>query len=310
MTLEKKQIKESLKEKEEKKVIETVRVKEAEPSAALEKSKTAPEAVEVAYVKGRLLGKNALVTGGSVGIGNAIARRFTHEGAKVCFTYNTNKDEAIKTVNEIEEFGGEAICTRCDVRDSERVFKVVEEAEASLGSVDILVNNAGMVDVSLVADMPLEKWQNMFKVHVDGTFLFCKAVLKNMKKGGRIINMSSTSGLQADALESSYAAAKAAIIALTQSLALEVANKGITVNAIAPGMVYTAMTKMLEAYMPDFSQNIPLKRFGKPEDVAEVAAFLASPGANYITGQTIVVDGGMSLVMLYSQPLYKMMGLL
>ncbi|MFB0562166.1 MAG: SDR family NAD(P)-dependent oxidoreductase [Candidatus Lokiarchaeia archaeon] len=308
MSLEKKEDTESLEETKEKKVIETVRVKEAETRAALDESKIVPELVEVAYVKGRLLGKTALVTGGSIGIGNGIARRFAREGARVCFTYNTNKDAARKTVNEIEEFGGEAICTQCDVRDSKQVVKVVEETEASFGSVDILVNNAGAMDLGFLVDMPLEKWQNMFKVNVEGTFLFCKAALKNMKEGGRIINISSLSAITGDAISPSYAAAKAAIVSLTKSLADDVAHKGITVNAIAPGIIITPMIEPLLDANKELSRDIPAKRLGKVEDVAEVAAFLASPGASYITGQVIVVDGGLGLTNAGSVMLHRLMG--
>ncbi|MEM3564680.1 MAG: SDR family NAD(P)-dependent oxidoreductase [Candidatus Jordarchaeaceae archaeon] len=267
------------------------------------------ETMEIGYVKGRLLGKNALVTGGSVGIGNGIARRFALEGAKVCFTYNTNKDEAIKTVNEIKEFGGEAMCVQCDVRNSEQVSKVVEETEASYGSVDILVNNAGIIDASLFVDLPLDRWQNMFRVHVDGTFLFCKAALKNMKEGGRIINMSALAGITGDALASSYAAAKGAIIALTKTLALEVAHKGITVNAIAPGLILAGMTKKMLEILSSLQKDIPAKRWGTVDDIASIAAYLASPEASYITGQVIVVDGGFSLVSPSSMLSFKMMGL-
>jgi 3-oxoacyl-[acyl-carrier protein] reductase len=288
MTWEKKQIKESVKKEKEKKENETM---------------------EIGYVKGRLLGKNALVTGGSVGIGNGIARRFAREGAKVCFTYNTNKDEAKKTVNEIKEFGGEAMCIQCDVRNSEQVSKVVEETEASYGSVDILVNNAGIIDASLFVDLPLERWQNMFRVHVDGTFLCCKAALKNMKAGGRIINMSALAGISGDALASSYAAAKAAIIGLTKTIALEVAHKGITVNAIAPGLILAGMTKKMLEILSSLQKDVPAKRWGTVEDIASMAAYLASPEASYVTGQIIIVDGGYSLVSPSSMLSFKMMGL-
>jgi 3-oxoacyl-[acyl-carrier protein] reductase len=307
VSLERKEVEESLNKKKEKKVIGGATVKEAEPGAALVKSKIAPEPAEVAYVKGRLLGKIALVTGGSVGLGNGIARRFAQEGAKVCFTYNTNKDVAKKTVNEIKKSGEEAMCTQCDVRDSERIFKVVEETEASYGSVDILVNNAGNFEPGLLVDYPLEKWRDTFRVHVEGAFLFCKAVLKNMKPGGRIINMSSMSGVKGVMLNSCYSSAKAAINALTQALAEEVARKGITVNAIAPGLTNAGMGELMNKYQPELYKGIPVKRLGEAEDIVTLAAFLASPEASYITGQIIVVDGGWSLTISGADAVLQML---
>ncbi|MFB0562170.1 MAG: SDR family NAD(P)-dependent oxidoreductase [Candidatus Lokiarchaeia archaeon] len=309
MSLEKKEDTESLEETKEKKVIETVYVKEVDTGTVLDRAKIAPEPVEVAYVQGRLLGKVALVTGGSLGLGNGIARRFAREGAKVCFTYNTNKDLARKTVNEIEEFGEEAMCTQCDVRDSERIFKVVEETEASYGSVDILVNNAGSFDVNLVVDIPLEKWRDTFRIHVEAAFLFSKAVLKNMKRGGRIINMSSISGVKGNGVTSSYSCAKAAINAFTQALATEVASKGITVNAIAPGITNVGMGDSWLKMLPELYKTIPVKRIGKVEDIAALAAFLASPEASYITGQIIVVDGGWTLIQAGCDTALQLLGL-
>jgi 3-oxoacyl-[acyl-carrier protein] reductase len=193
------------------------------------------------------------------------------------------------------------------VRDENQVDKAIEETEKNLGSIDILVNDAGIFDIGKISDITLEKWRTMFQVHVEGTFLFSRAVLKNMKKGGRIINISSVSGITGDALVTSYSAAKAAIVGFTKSLALEVAHKGITVNAIAPGLIYTPMIQMIDTVAPELYKDIPAKRLGKPEDIAAVAAFLASPEASYITGQVIIVDGGLSLTNVGSIPVYKMM---
>lgn len=208
---------------------------------------------------------------------------------------------------EIKDLGGKAIAVQCDVGDEDQVNRAVEETEKNLGSIDILVNDAGIFDLSKLLDITLEKWRIMFKVHVEGTFLCSKAILKNMKEGGRIINISSVSGITGDALVTSYSAAKAAIVGFTKSLAVEVAHKGITVNAIAPGLIYTPMIQMIDQVAPELYKDIPAKRLGKPEDVTAVAAFLASPEASYVTGQVIIVDGGLSLTNVGSIPVYKMM---
>ncbi len=294
MSVEKQEGTESLRDMIKKVIVGGVTVKET------------AESLEVMGVKGRLLGKVALITGGASGIGRGIAHRFALEGAKVSIV-DVNIGHAKNVVKEINDLGGKAIALQCDVRDENQVDKAIEETIKNLGSVDILVNDAGIFDLGKISDITLEKWRTMFQVHVEGTFLFSKAVLKNMKEGGRIINVSSVSGITGDALVTSYSAAKAAIVGFTKSLALEVAHKGITVNAIAPGLIYTPMIQMIDTVAPELYKDIPAKRLGKPEDIAAVAAFLASPEASYITGQVIIVDGGLSLTNVGSIPVYKMM---
>jgi 3-oxoacyl-[acyl-carrier protein] reductase len=294
MSVERQEGTESLRDMTKKVIVGGVTVKET------------AESLEVVGVKGRLLGKVALITGGASGIGRGIAHRFALEGAKVSIV-DVNIGHAKNVVKEINDLGSKAIALQCDVRDENQVDKAIEETEKNLGSIDILVNDAGIFDIGKISDITLEKWRTMFQVHVEGTFLFSRAVLKNMKKGGRIINISSVSGITGDALVTSYSAAKAAIVGFTKSLALEVAHKGITVNAIAPGLIYTPMIQMIDTVAPELYKDIPAKRLGKPEDIAAVAAFLASPEASYITGQVIIVDGGLSLTNVGSIPVYKMM---
>nr|MDO8077837.1 SDR family NAD(P)-dependent oxidoreductase [Candidatus Freyarchaeota archaeon] len=307
MSLEEQKNSESLEKGSEKVVIDRVTVKEADSSHALKLSVTpAPE--EFIGVRGRLVGKIALVTGAASGIGRGIAIRFASEGAKVSLV-DLNIQGAEKVVSEIKRIRGEAIAVEGDVGDPAQVNEAIKETEEKLGRIGILVNNAGSSTLSPVSDMTLEQWRDMFRVHVEGTFNFSKAVIKSMQEGDRIINISSVTALTGDVLGAHYSAAKAAIIGFTRTLALEVAHRGITVNTIAPGIIYTPLSKMIDEVAPEFYKMIPVQRLGKPEDIASTAAFLASMEASYITGQIIVVDGGLTLFNPMNQTASKLLGL-
>lgn len=299
MSLEEKENTEPLEEITEKKGIETVTVKK----------KMGLEPVEVVGIKGRLLGKVAVVTGAASGIGRGIAHRFALEGAKISVV-DLNLEGAKKVVKEIKNIGGKVIEVECNIGDEDQISKAVRETEKKLGTIDILVNNAAIYNTSLAQDMTTESWRNMFKTNTEGTFYFSRAVLKSMKAGSRIINIASISALTGDTGLSHYAASKAAVIGFTKSLALEVAHRGITVNAIAPGFIYTPLIKdVADTVASELYKDIPVKRIGQPEDIAEAAAYLASPGAGYITGQVIVVDGGLSMMNPGQQLIHKMLGL-
>lgn len=213
-------------------------------------------------------------------------------------------------VKEVEASNGKALAIQCDVGQEEQVNQAVAETEEQLGKVGILVNCAGIPGGNFFADITTEEWRRMFEVHCNGTFFCSRAVIKSMEGGDRIINISSMDGVQGQVLSAHYAAAKGAIIPLTISLALEVAHRGITVNAIAPGVIRTPMGQLLIDGSPDFDKEIPVLRYGEPEDIAELAAFLASPKAGYITGQTIVVDGGLTLANPVNRLAAKLMELL
>jgi 3-oxoacyl-[acyl-carrier protein] reductase len=246
----------------------------------------------------RLLDRVALVSGADSGIGPAIALRLAKEGANISIV-DINLKGAKMVANEISKLDGKAVAIQCDVGDEMQVNRAIERTEKVLGKVGILVNNAGITNSNLVSNLTTEQWHNMFKVTIDGIFYFSRNIVKTMQEGDRIINISSINEFCGNVTAAHYASAKAAIGGFTKTLALEVANKGITVNAIAPGIIQTGMTEGIKRLPPDFVKEyikeIPAARIGLPEDVAAVAAFLASPEASYVTGQTIVVDGGLLL---------------
>lgn len=241
-------------------------------------------------------GKIALVTGGSRGIGRAVAIELAKEGATVAINYAGNKAAAEEVQSIITQMGGKAMIIQADVSDEKSAMQMVEEVIAQLGGIDILVNNAGITRDGLFIRMKEEDWNAVINTNLTGIFNCTKVAAKYMmkKRSGRIINMSSVSGIMGNAGQTNYAAAKAGVIGFTKSLAREMASRGITVNAVAPGFIATDMT----AAMPEKAQehvltSIPLGKMGKPEDIANAVLFLASDKASYITGQVIHVDGGM-----------------
>ncbi|HEX3031553.1 MAG TPA: 3-oxoacyl-ACP reductase FabG [Bacillota bacterium] len=241
-------------------------------------------------------GKVAIVTGSSRGIGRAIALRLAAEGASVVVNYAGSEAAALAVTEEIRAKGRQAITVRADVSNQEDVDQLIKTTLEAYGRIDILVNNAGITRDGLLARMKQEDWDLLMDTNLRSVFLCSKAVLRTMMKQreGSIINISSVVGLTGNGGQANYAASKAGIIGFTKSLAQEIGSRNITVNAVAPGFITTDMTTDLgEAVQTELLTKIPLGHLGTPEDVAGVVAFLASPDAKYITGQTISVDGGM-----------------
>lgn len=242
--------------------------------------------------------KVALVTGASRGIGRAIALSLAEAGADVVINYSGNEAKANEVAAEIEKMGRRALAIRANVAEFAQVEQMVEQVLSHYGKLDILVNNAGITRDNLIMRMKEEDWDLVIDTNLKGVFNCIKAVTRPMMKqrSGRIINISSVVGVMGNAGQANYVAAKAGVIGLTKSTAKELASRGITVNAVAPGFIETDMTDVLgENVREELMKLIPLSRLGKPEDVAHLVRFLASSGADYITGQVIHVDGGMAM---------------
>lgn len=243
-----------------------------------------------------LNGKVAVITGASRGIGRAIAVKLSSMGAVVVINYNGSEERAKEVQNEIEEHGGRASVYQCDVSDYEKCEVFIQDVIREYGHLDILINNAGVTRDGLLMKMTEEAFDQVIETNLKGAFHTIRFASRQMlkQKSGRIINMSSVVGVTGNAGQANYAASKAGVIGLTKAAARELASRGITVNAIAPGFIETDMTNVLPEKVREASvAQIPLGSFGKPEQVAAAAAFLASDDAGYITGQVLHVDGGM-----------------
>ncbi|MFN0280023.1 MAG: 3-oxoacyl-[acyl-carrier-protein] reductase [Pyrinomonadaceae bacterium] len=244
-------------------------------------------------------GRAAIVTGGTRGIGKAIVLELARHGANVAFNYSKSADEAEKLKAEVEALGAKAFAARCDVANTEAAAEFVGQVKDLFGTVDLLVNNAGITRDQLIVRMKEDDWDNVIDTNLKGAWNFSKAVLRPMMRnenGGSILNISSISGVVGMLGQSNYSASKAGMIGLTKSLAKEVASRKITVNALALGLIETEMvSEMNDEYREKIIAQIPLGRLGNVTEVAEIACFLLSPAAAYITGQVIQADGGLAM---------------
>jgi 3-oxoacyl-[acyl-carrier protein] reductase len=245
----------------------------------------------------RLAGQVAIVTGAARGLGRAIAETLSGAGATVACV-DVNAETLAQTVEAIQAAGGTALGLTCDVTSSQRVGEVVDEVVKTFGRLDILVNNAGITRDNLLLRMKDDQWDAVLAVNLRGTFLFTRAAARPMIKArrGRIINIASVSGLMGNPGQANYSASKAGVIGLTRTVAKELAERQVTVNAVAPGFIATEMTAALGSnVLEEVKRQTPLGRLGQPRDVAEAVLFLASEEASFITGQVLAVDGGLSV---------------
>ena len=242
--------------------------------------------------------KVALITGGSRGIGRAVAVRLARDGVKLAINYKSDRKSADSVVDLVNEMGVEALAVQADVADSSQVDSMVDQIVNAFGNVDILVNNAGIIHDSLLMRMSEEVWDEVLNTNLKGSYNCTKAVLRHMvrQRWGRVINVVSVVGIEGNPGQSNYAASKAGVIAFSRSIAKEVASRNITVNSVAPGYISTEIVADLN---PEFKElilsRIPQNKFGTVEDVSNMVGYLASEEANYITGEVIRVDGGIEL---------------
>jgi 3-oxoacyl-[acyl-carrier protein] reductase len=244
-------------------------------------------------------GKSAIVTGGTRGIGKAIVLELVRRGANVAFNYARSADEAERLKQEIEGTGVKVFAAQCDVANTDAAADFVKQAVTEFGTVDFLVNNAGITRDQLILRMKEDDWDAVIDTNLKGAWNFSKAVLRPMMKneaGGAIVNITSVSGVVGMLGQTNYSASKAGMIGLTKALAKEVASRKITVNALAPGMIETEMTAEMNAdFREKINASIPLGRFGTVQEVADIASFLLSDSARYITGQVVQCDGGLAM---------------
>ena len=242
----------------------------------------------------------ALVTGGSRGIGRGIVLALAQAGAKVAFVYKGAQAAAEQLVADVAAAGGTAVAMQGDVSEAGTAARIVEKVIADHGRLDVLVNNAGIIRDGLFVRMSDDDWNAVIQTNLNGTFAFCRAAATHMvfkQRSGRIVNISSVAAEHVNQGQTNYAASKGAVNSFTKALAVEVGSRGITVNAVAPGFIATDMSEAVRNKAGDTIEKklIPLRRLGQPDDIASVVVFLAGPGAAYITGQVITVDGGLSL---------------
>jgi 3-oxoacyl-[acyl-carrier protein] reductase len=249
----------------------------------------------------QLADRVALVTGGSRGIGRAIVRTLAARGAKVVFVYRGSADQANGLAAEVAAEGGLAKPVQADVAEAGVATRIVEDIVAEFGRLDILINNAGIIRDGLFVRMSDADWDAVIATNLRGTYAFCRAVIEQMalrQRYGRIVNVSSVAAEHVNAGQTNYAASKGAVNAFTRALAMEVAGRNVTVNAVAPGFIGTDMTEAIRNKAGDMIKKvIPMKRVGEPAEIAAAVAFLVGPDANYITGQVLTIDGGLSLGM-------------